>query len=78
MTFEWRFDRIAGGTKLAQRIALKGKNAAVHVAGRSAVCFNLAAGMNRIISAIERAEASGTTVVATSTNDPSCRFGVAN
>jgi hypothetical protein len=60
MSFEWRFDGIAGGTRLTQRIVLKGENAAPYVEEvEVAFGLNLAVGMNKIVSAIERAEASG-------------------
>jgi polyketide cyclase/dehydrase/lipid transport protein len=61
MSFEWRFDRLAdGGTRLTQHITLKGENAAAYVAQvQEAFGASLAAGMNKIVSAIERAEASG-------------------
>ena len=57
MAFEWRFDEIAGGTRITQRIVLKGENAAAYVT-QVAAAFesNLAAGMSRIVAAIEQAE----------------------
>jgi hypothetical protein len=65
MTFEWRFDRLASGTRLTQRIVLKGENAAAYVS-QAAAAFgsNLAAGMTKIVSAIEQAEAGGPRVPA--------------
>jgi len=63
MAFEWRFDTIAGGTRLTQEIVLKGEKAADYVP-QVAAAFgaNLAAGMNRIVAAIEEAEARPRTV----------------
>jgi hypothetical protein len=60
MSFEWRFDGLAdGGTRLTQHIVLKGENAAAYVAQvQPAFTSSLAAGMNRIAAAMERAEAS--------------------
>jgi hypothetical protein len=57
MAFQWRFDEIAGGTRLTQHIVLKGENAATY-APQVAAAFatNLAAGMGRIAAAIEQAE----------------------
>src|SRR5215831_4038611 len=49
MSFEWRFDRLADGTRLTQHIVLKGQNAAVYVSQvHEAFASNLAAGMSRI------------------------------
>jgi hypothetical protein len=61
ITFEWRFDRLADGTRLTQHIVLKGEKAAAF-ASQVAAAFGsgLAAGMNKIVSAMERAEDSGT------------------
>jgi hypothetical protein len=60
LRFEWRFDGLPEGrTRLTQRIVLKGENAAAYVAQlESAFALTLAAGMNRIAAAMERAEAS--------------------
>jgi hypothetical protein len=60
MLFEWRFDGLAdGGTRLTQHIVLSGENAAAYVAQvQSAFTSSLAAGMERIAAAMERAEAS--------------------
>lgn len=71
MSFEWRFGRLAdGGTRLTQHITLKGKNAAAYVAQvQTAFTASLAAGMSKIVSAIERAEASDRHVVPTPAND---------
>ena len=57
MSFEWRFEENAdGGTRLTQRILLGGENAAAYVAQvQSAFASNIAAGMQRIAAAIERA-----------------------
>ena len=59
MSFEWRFDGLAGGgTRLTQHIVLMGENAAAYVAQvQQAFTSSLASGMNRIAAAIERAEA---------------------
>jgi hypothetical protein len=58
IAFEWRFDGLPGGTKVTQHIALKGENAALY-APQVAAAFssNLAVGMSKIVSAMERAEA---------------------
>jgi hypothetical protein len=58
MTFEWRFDRLAGGkTRLTQHIVLKGENSRAYMAVQSAFRSGLPAGMSRIALAIERANA---------------------
>jgi hypothetical protein len=64
MSFEWRFEgRADGGTRLTQHIVLQGESAAAYVAQvQSAFTSNLAPGMNRIATAVERAEASTTDV----------------
>jgi hypothetical protein len=60
MSFEWRFTRVGAGTRLTQHIVLKGENAATYKSQvEAAFAANLEAGMRRIASAIERAEASG-------------------
>ena len=57
IAFEWRFDEIAGGTRLTQHIVLKGENAAGYVPQVApAFSSNLATGMTRIVAAIEQAE----------------------
>ena len=59
ISFEWRFDRLAGATRLTQHIMLKGENAAAYVSQvEEAFASNLAAGMHKIAAAIERAEAA--------------------
>jgi hypothetical protein len=57
MSFEWRFEGLAdGGTRLTQHIVLRGENAAAYVAQvQSAFTSSLAAGMNKIAAAMERA-----------------------
>ena len=64
LSFEWRFDELADGrTRLTQHIVLNGENSAAHVLQvQSAFAANLAAGMNKIAAAIERAEASASDV----------------
>ena len=58
MSFEWRFDGLAGGgTRLTQHIVLKGENAAAYVAQVQPAFTSLASGMNRIAAAIIQAEA---------------------
>jgi hypothetical protein len=66
ITFEWRFGRLPGGTRFSQRIVIKGANAATYVS-QVAAAFgsNLAAGMSRLVSAIEQAEARGGSVAST-------------
>jgi len=60
MCFQWRFDRIEDGTRLTQHITLKGENATAYVAQiQAAFGSSLAAGMSKIVSAIEQAEARG-------------------
>jgi hypothetical protein len=61
ISFEWQFDGIAeGGTRLTQHIVLQGENAEAYVAQvQQAFGSSLAAGMTRIASATERAEAAG-------------------
>jgi hypothetical protein len=60
ISFEWRFDLLARGTRLTQHIVLKGENAAAYVSQvQAAFTSSLAAGMSKIISAIEQAEADG-------------------
>ena len=61
MSFQWRFDGLPGGrTRLTQHIVIEGENAAAYVAQvQTAFTSTLAAGMNRIAAAIERAEAGG-------------------
>ena len=57
---EWRFDGLGDkrGTRLTQHIVLKGENAAAYVVQvQTAFTSSLAAGMNRIAAAMERAEA---------------------
>jgi steroid delta-isomerase-like uncharacterized protein len=57
VSFEWRFDPLASGTRLTQQIVLRGENAAAYVSQvQTAFATNLAAGMSRIVSAIERAD----------------------
>lgn len=57
MSFEWRFDRLPDGTRLTQNIMLAGENAAAYVSHvEAAFATNLAAGMSRIIGAMEQAE----------------------
>jgi hypothetical protein len=57
LTFRWRFDAIAGGTRLTQHIMLSGENAPAYAAQvAAAFASNLAAGMTKIAAAIERAE----------------------
>ena len=58
MSFEWRFDGLAdGGTRLTQHILLKGEDAAAYVEQvQSAFTSNLAAGVKKIVAAMERAE----------------------
>jgi hypothetical protein len=58
MSFEWLFDGLAdGGTRLTQRIVLRGENADAHVAQvQSIFTSSLAAGMNRIAAAMEQAK----------------------
>jgi hypothetical protein len=55
----WRFDRVStGGTRLTQRMVLKGEDAKLYVADvQAAFAPNLAPGMNRIAAAIGRAAA---------------------
>ena len=61
LLFKWRFDQLADGTRLTQHIMLKGENAAGYVSQvQAAFTSSLAAGMNKVASAIERAEASAT------------------
>jgi hypothetical protein len=64
MSFEWRFEELADGeTRLTQHIVLKGENAAAYVAQvQMAFTSSLAAGMNKIVAAMERAEASASNV----------------
>jgi hypothetical protein len=70
MTFEWRFDRLASGTRLTQHIVLKGENAAAYVSQvAAAFASSLAAGMSKIVSAIERAEARDGPVAPTPASD---------
>ena len=59
LSVEWRFDGLPGGrTRLTQRLALEGENAAAYVEQvRAAFTPTLAAGMNRIAAALARAEA---------------------
>jgi hypothetical protein len=61
LSFEWRFDGLADGrTRLTQRIALEGENAAAYVEQiRAAFTSTLPAGMNRIAAAMARAERAG-------------------
>src|SRR5215467_5001667 len=50
MSFEWRFERLTGGTRLTQRIMLKGDKATIYVTQvQQAFASNLAAGMSRIV-----------------------------
>jgi hypothetical protein len=66
ISFDWRFDRFADGTRLTQHIVLKGQNAGAYVSQvQEAFASSLAAGMSRSVAAIERAEA-----VATSATPP--------
>jgi hypothetical protein len=60
LLFEWRFDGLVDGrTRLTQHMVLKGENAAAYVAQvQSAFTSSLAAGMNKIAAAMERAEAN--------------------
>ena len=61
MSFEWRFDGFPGGTRIAQHITLQGPNAAAYVSQvEDAFASTLAAGMTRIVAAIERAETAST------------------
>jgi len=58
MSFEWRFNRLSDGTRLTQHIILMGQNAAAYVSQvQEAFGSNLAAGMSKIVAAIEQAEA---------------------
>ena len=58
MSFEWRFARASGGTRLTQHLILKGQKAAAYRPQvEAAFASNLEAGMRRISSAIEQAEA---------------------
>lgn len=61
LLFEWRFDALAGQrTGLTQRIVLEGENAAAYVEQvHAGFAPNLAAGMNRVATAIGQAQASG-------------------
>lgn len=65
LLFEWRFEgRSDGRTRLTQRIALSGENAAAYTAQvQSAFTSTLAEGMHRIAAALERAEASTRTIL---------------
>ena len=57
ISFEWRFDRLADGTRLTQHIRLAGEKAAAYVDEvQAAFVPNLGPGMERIAAAIERAE----------------------
>jgi len=60
LSFEWRFVGLADGrTRLTQRIALEGENAAAYVEQvQAGFTASLPAGMRRIAAAIARAEAS--------------------
>ena len=70
MSFAWRFDRLERGTRLTQHITLKGEKAAAYVPGvAAAFTSNLAAGMKRIVSAIERAEADGSAIASMPASD---------
>lgn len=70
MVVEWRFDAVAAGTRLTQRIVLKGEKAAEYVQPvADAFAPNLAAGMSRIAAAIEQAEARGGLGAPTSASD---------
>jgi hypothetical protein len=63
MSFEWRFQPLPGGTRLSQHITLKGQNASAYVAQvQEAFASSLAPGMNKIVAAIEQAEAVATSV----------------
>lgn len=57
MSFEWRFDQLAGGrTRLTQQIILKGENASAFIDQvKQAFESNLAPGMEKIASSIETA-----------------------
>ncbi len=66
----WRFDLLARGTRLTQHIVLKGENAAAYVSQvQAAFTSSLAAGMSKIVSAIEQAEAGGRHVAPTPERD---------
>jgi hypothetical protein len=60
ISFQWRFDGLTDGrTRLTHHVVLKGENAAAYVEQMEAVfAANLAPGMNRIASAMERAAAA--------------------
>ena len=60
MSFEWRFERLAdGGTRLTQQIVLKGENATAYLTDvRAAFTASIAAGMNKIAAAMDRAQGS--------------------
>ena len=61
ISFEWRCDPLATGTRFTQHIVLAGENAAAYVSQvQAAFASNLAAGMSRIVAAIERAEPTQT------------------
>ena len=60
LSFEWRFDAVSDRrTRLTQRIALAGDNAAAYAPqGQAAFGANLADGMTRIAAAMAAAEAA--------------------
>ena len=61
LSFEWRFEALADGrTRLTQRNALRGENAAAYVEQvQGAFRSTLPAGMNKIAAAMARAEPTG-------------------
>ena len=61
ISVNWQFAALAErGTRLTQHITLQGENAAMYVAPvQAAFGANLAPGMDRIATAMERAEAGG-------------------
>jgi hypothetical protein len=61
ISVNWQFAALAErGTRLTQRIVLHGENAAMYVPPvEAAFTANLAPGMERIVAAMERAEAGG-------------------
>jgi hypothetical protein len=60
LSFLWRFEAGARGARLTQRVRLSGENAAEYRNNvEQAMSANLAAGMERIGAAIDRAYSSG-------------------
>lgn len=57
--FEWRFQSVVGGTRLTLHIVLKGQNAAAYVSQvQAAFSSTLAAGMDKMVSAMEHVAAA--------------------